>query len=37
MKIFEKRVSDNVIGCWYHYYLFGWKIYTKLVCLYKYQ
>lgn len=37
MKIFEKRYVKNVIGCWVEYYLFGKKIYTDLVCLYKYQ
>ena len=36
MKFFEKRIDDNCIGCWYHYYLFGKKIYTKLIHLYKY-
>ena len=37
MKIFEKRIVDNVIGCWYQYYLFGKKIHSKLVHLYRYK
>lgn len=37
MKIFEKRDDKNLAGHWIHYYLFGKKIHTKLVCLYKYR
>lgn len=37
IKIFEKRVKDNLIGCWHEYYFFGKKIYTKLVGLYRYE
>lgn len=37
MKIFEKKVVDNPIGVWHQYYLFGKKIYTKLIGLYKYE
>ena len=37
MNIFEKRIDDNVIGCWYHYYLFGKRIYTKFIRLYLYK
>lgn len=37
MKIFEKRIKENIIGIWHEYYLFGKKIKTKLVCLYKYE
>ena len=37
MKIFEKKEVKNLIGHWNEYYLFGKKIYTKLVCIYKYQ
>lgn len=37
MKLFEKRVDKNLVGCWHHYYLFGKKIYTKLICLYRYK
>ena len=36
MKIFEKREVKNFVGCWNEYYLFGKKIYTKLVHIYKY-
>ena len=36
MKIFEKKSVENYIGCWEEYYVFGTKVYTKLVCLYKY-
>lgn len=36
MKFFEKKLVENYIGCWEEYYLFGRKVYTKLVCLYKY-
>ena len=37
MKIFEKREVKNLIGCWNEYYIFGKKIHTKLVCLYRYN
>lgn len=37
MKIFEKREVKNLVGCWNEYYLFGKKIHTKLVCLYRYK
>lgn len=37
MKIFEKRVVDNIVGKWHEYYLFGKKVYTKLICLYRYK
>ena len=37
MKFFEKKVIDNPIGVWHEYYLFGKKIYTKLVGLYRYE
>lgn len=37
MKIFEKRIVDNHVGRWNEYYLFGKKIRTKLVGLYKYE
>ena len=37
MKIFEKRIIENPIGRWNQYYLFGKKIYTKLVYLYRYD
>lgn len=36
MKIFEVRDYKNVVGWWKEYYLFGKKIYTRLVGLYKY-
>ena len=36
-KIFEKRVVDNPIGVWHEYYLFGKKIHTKLIGLYRYE
>lgn len=36
-KIFEKRVVDNPIGRWNEYYLFGKKVYTKLIGLYRYE
>lgn len=37
MKIFEKRDYKNFVGHWIHCYLFGKKIHTKLVCLYRYK
>lgn len=37
MKIFEKRTINNFVGIWYEYYLFGKKIHTKLVGLYKHE
>ena len=37
MRIFEKRHIENVVGHWVEYYLFGKKVHTKLVCLYKYK
>lgn len=37
MKIFEKRKVVNWAGCWNEYYLFGKKIYTKLVYLHRYK
>ena len=37
MKVFEKRVVENVVECWNEYYLFGKKIHTKLVGLYRYK
>lgn len=37
MKIFEKRIDDNIIGRWHDYYLFGKKIYTKFIHLYRYK
>ena len=37
VKFFEKRVVDNFVGCWYEYYIFGKKVYTKLVRLYEYK
>lgn len=37
LKIFEKRIIDNHIGVWYQYYLFGKKIYTKFIHLYRYK
>lgn len=37
MKIFEKRHVKNLAGHWIEYYLFGKKIRTSLVCLYKYK
>lgn len=37
IKIFEKRIDDNAVGCWYEYYFFGKKIYTKLKYLYRYE
>lgn len=36
-KIFEKVDRKNVIGYWIDYYLFGFKVKTKLVCLYRYN
>ncbi|MBQ7292165.1 MAG: hypothetical protein IJW79_00345 [Clostridia bacterium] len=36
MKIFEKRYCENIIGCWYEYYLFGIKIHKKIIFLYRY-
>lgn len=35
MKIFEKCDDINPVGHWIHYYLFGKKIYTKLVSIYR--
>lgn len=37
MRIFEKRKVENAVGCWLDYYIFGKLIYTKLVCLYRYE
>lgn len=37
MKIFQKKIQENIIGKWEHYYIFGKKIHTKLICLYKYR
>lgn len=37
MKIFEKRRVENLVGAWVEYYFFGKKVYTKLVCLYRYN
>jgi len=37
MKIFEKRIEDNFVGCWHQYYFFGKKVYTKLIRLYVYK
>lgn len=37
MKIFEVKDIDNFVGHWKQYYLFGKKIYTKFICLYKYR
>ena len=31
MKIFEKRYCENLMGCWYEYYLFGIKIHKKII------
>lgn len=37
IKFFEKRVHENLIGRWYEYYIFGKKVHTKLVGLYRYE
>lgn len=37
MKIFEKKDDKNLVGHWIHYYIFGKKVYTKFVCLWKYE
>lgn len=37
MKIFERRYIDNPIGRWVQYYIFGKKVYTKLIGLYRYE
>lgn len=37
MKIFEIKDVYNWVGNWREYYLFGIKIHTKLVCLYRYK
>lgn len=37
MKILEVRDCKNVVGWWQEYYFFGKKIYTRLVCLYRYK
>lgn len=37
MKIFEIKDNSNFVGHWKHYYLFGKKIYTKFICLYRYE
>lgn len=35
-RIFRIDTDKNLAGEWKHYYLFGKKVRTKLVCLYKY-
>lgn len=37
MKIFEVKEDRNFVGRWKSYYLFGKKIYTKIICLYRYE
>jgi hypothetical protein len=37
MKIFEKRDVKNLVGHWVEYYLFGKKIKTKLMYIYRYK
>lgn len=36
MKIFNTKIEKTIIGEWKHYYVFGRKVYTKLICLYRY-
>lgn len=36
MKLFYTKIEKSIIGEWKSYYVFGKKIYTKLVCLYRY-
>lgn len=35
MKIYERKEVKNLIGCWYEYYIFGQKVYTRLAYLYR--
>ena len=37
MKVFEKKYEENIIGKWVHYYIFGKRVYTNLVCIYLYR
>lgn len=37
MKIFKIIDDKNPAGHWRHYLLFGRKVYTKLIALYRYS
>lgn len=37
MKIFEVKDDINIVGHWKDHYLFGKKIYTKLICIWIYE
>lgn len=37
MRIFETKIEETIAGKWKHYFLFGRKIKTKLLCLYRYR
>ena len=35
-KIWRVEDDNNIIGHWKHYYLFGKKIHTKFICIWRY-